>query len=140
MRMFAVIGLCLLWLISPAQPRGSGPKSYRSVWVTLKVTAYCPCEKCCGVWSKYAVTKTGKTAWSSGVAVDPRAYPLGTYFDIPAVDGYPAVTWVPADDTGSRVVDQHIDRRFAARGVDNHAMAVRHGVKYLRVRAHVPVK
>lgn len=40
------------------------------------VTAYCPCEECCGRWAD-GVTSTGLPAETGIVAVDPDVIPLG---------------------------------------------------------------
>jgi 3D (Asp-Asp-Asp) domain-containing protein len=100
-----------------------------SMWV--KVTAYCPCSRCCG--RMRGVTKTGRNAWTPGVAVDPEIIPLGSHIDIP---GYPRSDgkWIPADDTGRLVRREHIDVRF-----DYHWQAQQWGTKYVRVRVYPPI-
>lgn len=89
-----------------------------------RVTAYCPCEKCCG---KYAdgLTSRGSDAWRTrGVAVDPKVIPYGSQVTIP---GYG--TFV-ADDTGSAMKKGgvRIDLRFPT-----HAAALEFGVKEMDI-------
>ena len=99
--------------------------------VKMKVTAYCLCEKCCGVWSQQKVqrTSTGKVAnVFDGVAADPKLLPYRTQLDIPGV-GIKEV-----DDTGGAMRQDaklgiyHIDVRMAS-----HQEALRFGVKWLAV-------
>lgn len=75
-------------------------------YIRVRVTAYCPCEKCCG---KYAdgKTATGRNAYKPGVAVDPKVISLGSRLDIP---GYH--NWVLADDVGGAIKGKHVDVRL----------------------------
>lgn len=41
------------------------------------ITAYCPCEECCGRWAD-GLTATGLTAGPGIVSVDPEVIPLGS--------------------------------------------------------------
>lgn len=86
---------------------------------TFKVTAYCPCSKCCGSYAN-GITATGTTA-SAGrtIAVDKNVIPLGTTVYI---DGVPYV----AEDTG--VSGNWIDLYM-----DSHEAALQWGVKYCTV-------
>lgn len=85
-----------------------------------KLTAYCPCEKCCG-------TNTGKTATGTTatqgrtIGVNPKDIPYGTVVEI---DGREYV----AEDTGGAIGNNHIDIFF-----DNHADALDFGVQYADV-------
>ena len=47
----------------------------------MRVTAYCPCEKCCGDWSD-GFTASGKPAEGKLIAA-PRNYAFGTRMDVP---------------------------------------------------------
>lgn len=94
----------------------------------MKVTAYCPCEKCCG---KYADGKTsiGRNAKETlGVAADPNVLPYGTKLRIPEVGTR------EVDDTGGAMRQStkqgicHIDVRF-----HNHEEAKNFGVQWLNV-------
>jgi 3D (Asp-Asp-Asp) domain-containing protein len=101
----------------------------------MKVTAYCPCDKCCG---KYA---DGKTATNDdayvcdGVAADFSLLPKRTVLEIPGA-GVKEV-----DDTGGAMRRAgrenppvyHIDLRFPA-----HEQALAWGVKWLDVEILLP--
>lgn len=100
--------------------------------LTVKVTAYCSCVKCCGVWSKdhpsrqgtgYEQHTTSGTIPVAGrtVAVDPDIIPLGSKI---LIDGHEYT----AEDTGSGVKGNHIDIYF-----DSHEEALEWGVKTLEV-------
>ena len=100
--------------------------------LTVKVTAYCSCVKCCGVWSKdhpsrqgtdYEQYTTSGTIPVAGrtVAVDPDIIPLGSKI---LIDGHEYI----AEDTGSGVKGNHIVIYF-----DSHEEALEWGVKTLEV-------
>jgi 3D (Asp-Asp-Asp) domain-containing protein len=95
---------------------------------TMKVTAYCPCEKCCGQYAD-GTTSTGKNAHTTrGVAADPKLLPYGTKLSIPGIG------ILPVDDTGGAMRQSakkgiyHIDVRFPT-----HQEALNWGVKNLPV-------
>lgn len=100
--------------------------------LTVKVTAYCSCVKCCGVWSKdhpsrqgtdYEQYTTSGTIPVAGrtIAVDPEVIPLGSKV---ILDGHEYT----AEDTGSGVKGNHIDIYF-----DSHEDALEWGVKTMEV-------
>ena len=86
------------------------------------VTAYCPCERCCGRWAHYrggGWTASGVKAKAGvTVAVDPAVIPLGSRVWIEGVG------WRIAQDTGSAVRGRHVDIF-----VDNHKTAIAFGVQ-----------
>ena len=85
-----------------------------------KLTAYCPCEKCCG--TNTGITATGTTATEGRtIGVNPDDIPYGTVVEI---DGREYV----AEDTGGAIGNNHIDIFF-----DNHADALDFGVQYADV-------
>lgn len=95
----------------------------------MLVTAYCPCEKCCG---KYADGKTsiGRDAKKTlGVAADPKVLSYGTKLDIPGIGV------LIIDDTGGAMRQStkkgicHIDIRF-----HDHKEALRFGRQWLDVK------
>jgi 3D (Asp-Asp-Asp) domain-containing protein len=108
---------------------GSEKKTYR-IWVTA--TAYCPCSICCGKGSP-GITKTGRSAWKPGVAVDPKVIPLGSHLDIPGYNRGPNNngSWILCDDIGGAIKGNHIDVRFKT-----HAEAKKWGVKKIKIRVH----
>ncbi|MCD6392317.1 MAG: 3D domain-containing protein [Planctomycetes bacterium] len=92
----------------------------------MKVTAYCPCEKCCG---KYAdgITASGHEIAPGDlfVAADSK-YPFGTRISVPGyADGKP----VKVLDRGGAIDGRHIDVFF-----HSHQQALQWGVKYLNVK------
>lgn len=102
--------------------------------ITMKVTAYCPCAKCCGKYAdgQTAIGRNAKT--TLGVAADPKLLPYGTKLNIPGI-GIREI-----DDTGGAMRQNakkgicHIDVRF-----HNHETAKRFGVQWLNVEILSPV-
>lgn len=106
------------------------PETAVEEWTSLgefKLTAYCPCSKCCGVWAENrpngivytangAVAEGGKT-----IAVDTDVIPYGTEVQI---DGH---TYI-AQDTGGAIKGNKIDVYC-----ETHEQALRFGVKYAEV-------
>lgn len=84
----------------------------------FKITAYCPCTKCCGQWAK-GITSTGVTAQTNRtIAVDPKVIPYGTKV---MIDGKEYI----AEDCGGAIKGNRIDIYF-----DTHQEALQWGVKY----------
>lgn len=72
---------------------------------TFEVTAYCPCEICCGAWAD-GITYTGGYAEEGRtIAVDPAIIPLGTVVEI---DGHRYI----AEDIGGGIDGKEIDIFF----------------------------
>lgn len=99
-------------------------------WTILgefKVTAYCSCRTCCGVWADnrpngVVYTASGEKAEAGKtIAVDTSVIPFGTEVKI-------GDTVYTAQDTGSAVKGNVIDIYF-----DSHGEALKHGVKHLEV-------
>lgn len=135
----AVIGCCI-------RASAAGPEAYgyqhlagvdeRLIWklpeepelVSLgefTITAYCPCERCCGKVSDdplYGITATGAVATEGRtVAADPDVLPYGTTIYI---NGH-AYT---VEDCGGGVKGKQIDLYF-----DSHDDALEWGVQELEV-------
>ena len=100
----------------------------------FKLTAYCPCSKCCGKWGKnrpadeagndIVYTASGAIAQANKtVAVDTDIIPYGT---ILLIDGEEYI----AQDTGSKVKGQVIDIYF-----ETHEEAENYGCKYQEIYA-----
>lgn len=87
------------------------------------ITAYCPCEECCGRWAD-GLTATGLPAGPGIVAVDPSIIPLGSTV---IIDGQRYL----AADTG--VTGHHVDICLP-----DHAAAVEAGVRSAEVWAAEP--
>ena len=88
---------------------------------TFKLTAYCPCEKCCGEWAD-GITYTGTTATPGRtIAVDPNVIPLGSTVYI---NGQAYI----AEDIGGAIKENRVDVFFAT-----HEEALQFGVQYAEV-------
>lgn len=93
----------------------------------FKVTAYCSCEKCCGIWAEnrpngVVYTASGEKAEAGKtIAVDTSVIPFGTEVKIGDVI-------YTAQDTGSAVKGNVIDIYY-----DSHEDALNHGAKYQEV-------
>ena len=84
----------------------------------FKITAYCPCPKCCGVWSD-GLTYTETIATESRtIAVDPSVIPLGSVVEINGAEYI-------AEDIGGAIKDNRIDVFF-----NSHQDALEWGVQY----------
>lgn len=81
------------------------------------ITAYCPCEKCCGEYAD-GITASGTVATEGRTcAVDPDVIPLGTEIEI---DGVKYI----AEDVGGAIKGRRIDICF-----NDHRSALQYGVK-----------
>ena len=89
----------------------------------VKVTAYCPCEKCCGKWSD-GVTASGYVIKKGDkfCAAD-RSVPFGTILNIPEYGR------VKVLDRGGAIKGNRIDVYF-----DTHQEALNWGVKNLAIK------
>ena len=94
----------------------------------FKATAYCSCEKCCGIWSKYNLTASGAVPEEGvTVAVDPKVIPLGSTVYVEFCDG--RVGEYIAQDTGSAIKGNKIDVYF-----ESHEEAWNFGVQKVNVK------
>jgi 3D (Asp-Asp-Asp) domain-containing protein len=121
---------------NPPRTKGS-----RQATVTMTVTAYCPCGKCCGyergIWGipiytsgplkgkvkHVGITADGTKAVKGTIAADISIYPYGTYMYVP---GY---GWGVVHDVGGDIKGNHIDVFFP-----KHQQAVDWGRKRLQVK------
>lgn len=77
----------------------------------FKLTAYCPCTKCCGKTD--GITSTGTTATEGRtIAVDPRVIPYGSTVTIYFPDG--TVHTYTAEDCGGAIKENRIDVFFSS--------------------------
>ena len=129
-----VAGRFIKFMSTASSPEAKKIDSPSCRVLRMKVSAYCPCKKCCG---KYADGKTsrGRNAWTTlGVAAAPKLLPYGTELGIPGI-GTRVI-----DDTGGAMRQSakkgiyHIDVRF-----HNHQEAINFGVKWLDVKILSPV-
>lgn len=87
----------------------------------FRLTAYCPCMKCCGKTD--GITSTGTTAAEGRtIAVDPRVIPYGSTVTIYFSDGT-SHTYT-AEDCGGAIKENRIDVFF-----DDHQAAREFGVQ-----------
>ena len=96
----------------------------------MRVTAYCPCAKCCGR-NANGVTASGKRVAANGsrfVAADTRLLPFLTKVSIP---GYSGGTPVPVLDTGGEIKGRRLDVFFSS-----HGLAQKWGSRWVSVRVH----
>ena len=106
-----------------SNPAQAGPN--RSTIVKMRVTAYCPCEKCCGSYAD-GITASGHKIQKGDtfVAAD-RKYKLGTEMLIP---GYNNSSKVKVLDRGGAIKGNRLDVFF-----NTHQQALEWGVRYLDV-------
>ena len=103
----------------------SQPRSVSAAYTTktMKVTAYCPCEKCCGQYAD-GITANGYKI-QTGDKFCASDVPFGTIVEIP---GYGKV---PVLDRGGAIKGDRLDVYF-----DNHQDALNWGVKFLKVKIY----
>ena len=95
--------------------------------VLMEVTAYCPCDLCCGKHSK-GITASGKPVSFNGgrfVAADTRVLPFGTQLRVPGYDGGNVVE---VADKGGAIKGNKLDVYFP-----DHKTALRWGRQILPV-------
>jgi 3D (Asp-Asp-Asp) domain-containing protein len=105
----------------PQQPAGDEPHR-----VLFLVTAYCPCEKCCGRWAHDHRTASGQSIYVNRgrfVAADTRVVPFHTRVRIP---GYAGGRAVPVLDRGGKIKGRRLDVFFSS-----HEQAKRWGRRWL---------
>ena len=95
--------------------------------VRMRVTAYCPCRKCCGKNSDGATTASGYRIrrGDSLVAAD-KKYSFGTEM---IIDGYNSGQAVIVRDRGGAIHENRLDVLF-----HSHNKALKWGVKYIDVK------
>lgn len=92
----------------------------------IKVTAYCPCEICCGKW---ADGQTASGYWiqpGDRFVAAPKHIPFGTKMIIP---GYNNDKPVEVKDRGGAITVSRLDVYF-----DDHQEALIWGVQYLEIK------
>ncbi len=113
-------------------PRAAAPPREQTVQVWMKVTAYCPCAKCCGRHAD-GITASGKSIHANGsrfVAADTSVLPMHTMVSIPGYDGG---RMVPVLDRGGKIKGSRLDVFFRS-----HAEARKWGVRWVQVTVRVP--
>lgn len=98
-------------------------------WVTVTATAYCPCEKCCGVWAEnrpngIVYTASGAIAQEGvTIAADWDVYPPGTVLQVEGLGEY------IVQDRGGAIKGLKIDVYF-----EDHDDALQFGRQEVRIR------
>ena len=105
----------------------TGDLEQLSEWQTvqMKVTAYCPCSKCCGNSADGITASNHRIKAGDTFAAADRKYPFGTEMIIP---GYDHGQQVEVLDRGGAITGNHIDVFFPT-----HEQALQWGVKYIDV-------
>ncbi len=111
----------------PEMPITESPIEWKIV--QMRVTAYCPCEKCCGQYAD-GITASGHKIQPNEtfVAADKR-YPFGTEM---VIHGYNNDQSVKVLDRGGAIQNNHLDIFFPS-----HQEALNWGVKYLDVKIFI---
>jgi 3D (Asp-Asp-Asp) domain-containing protein len=91
----------------------------------MRVTAYCPCRKCCGRSTDGLTASGHRIRFGDFFVAAPRELPFGTVIRIP---GYGGGLPVQVLDRGNAVAADHLDVFFS-----NHQAALLWGVRYLSV-------
>ena len=91
--------------------------------VIFKVTAYCPCEKCCGEWADGVTASGHKIQPGDKFVAAPKS--LFEFGDMVSIDGYGTV---PVLDRGGAIKRNRIDVFFPT-----HQKALEWGVRYISV-------
>jgi 3D (Asp-Asp-Asp) domain-containing protein len=114
-----------------AAPKAAAAKSAaktKSQWktISMKVTAYCPCTKCCGEWSD-GVTSNGHVIKPGDcfVAADSR-FAFDTEM---LIKGYNKSKTVKVFDRGGAIKGNKLDVFF-----NTHQAALEWGVRYIDVK------
>ena len=89
----------------------------------MKVTAYCPCEICCGKWADGHTASGYKIKPGDKIIAAPKDIPFGTWLYVP---GY---GWAEVKDRGGSIKGNRLDVYF-----DTHQEALEWGVKYLEIK------
>jgi len=94
--------------------------------VQMRVTAYCPCPKCCGEYSDGKTACGHKIRPGDAFAAADRKYPFGTEM---VIAGYQNAQPVKVLDRGGAIRGNRLDVFFGS-----HEEALEWGVKYVDVK------
>lgn len=111
------------------EPDNSEPNSHqpdRCQTVPMRVTAYCPCPKCCGRFSDGITACAHKIKPGDTFVAADRMYPFGTEMIIP---GYNNARPVKVLDRGDAISGNRLDVFFPS-----HQQALNWGVRYIDVK------
>lgn len=114
---------------APILPLPDETKPSEEAWTTVTATAYCPCEKCCGVWAEnrpngIVYTASGAIAQEGvTIAADWDVYPPGTVLQVEGLGEY------IVQDRGGAIKGLKIDVYF-----EDHDDALQFGRQEVRIR------
>jgi len=91
----------------------------------VRVTAYCPCSKCCGKWADGVTASGHKIKLGDRFVAAPRSIPFGTVIVVP---GYNNGQPVRVEDVGGAITEGRLDVFF-----DTHQEALNWGVQWLDI-------
>ena len=94
--------------------------------VQMRVTAYCPCPKCCGKYSDGQTACGHKIRPGDAFVAADKEYPFGTEMVVP---GYKNTEPVKVLDRGGAIRGNRLDVFF-----HSHQQALNWGVKHLNVK------
>lgn len=94
--------------------------------VQMRVTAYCPCPKCCGSYSDGVTASGHKISPGDSFAAADSRYPFGTEI---IIAGYNSGQAVEVLDRGGAITGNRLDVFF-----HSHQEALNWGVRYLDVK------
>ena len=106
--------------------RGDGYSDIGMQEYEMRVTAYCPCEKCCGKNSERKTASGHRIQRGDTFVAADKRYPFGTEIIVP---GYNNSKPVKVLDRGYAIRGNRMDVFF-----DSHQKAREWGVKYLPVK------
>lgn len=109
------------WGSGGGEYSGAGAREYE-----MRVTAYCPCEKCCGKNSNRVTASGHKIRRGDRFVAAAERYPFGTEMIVP---GYNKSEPVQVLDRGYSIKGNRVDVFF-----DSHREALDWGVKHLPVK------
>ncbi|UCC22663.1 MAG: 3D domain-containing protein [Planctomycetota bacterium] len=117
---------CIVGVVC-AEPTHQQPPEWQTV--QMRVTAYCPCEQCCGEYSD-GQTASGHNIQPGDafVAADTQ-YPFGTEM---VIEGYDNDQPVKVLDRGGAIKGNRLDVFF-----HTHQEALNWGVKYIDVKVQL---
>lgn len=103
-------------------PQNSQQEAAQTQEQTFTVTAYCPCEKCCGEYANGYTATGAKATQGVTIAADPDVLPMGTEIEL---DGHTYTV----QDTGGAIAGNRLDLYF-----ESHEDALQWGVREKIVR------
>ncbi|WP_146663651.1 3D domain-containing protein [Anaerohalosphaera lusitana] len=115
-----------------AAPRSSSAISDKqSEWVTvrMRVTAYCPCAKCCGKHANGITANGHKINWGDRFVASDKMFGFGTEMKIP---GYNGGKSIKVKDRGRLIKGNRLDVFY-----NTHYTAKKWGTRYLDVKVRV---